>query len=180
MEKETLLVDKLDCYDKEILTEMWQEAYQNGKGFSFRVISGSMRPIIEVGDVVKIIRVPPSSIHTGDVAAFKVGKKIVVHRVIGKSKSNQQTRFRHMGDACRKSGKFLPQHLIGKVKAIEKEGREILLDSPRKILGKKLQVWRLCLIENLNRLKNRHTRVVLMRKMRPLKKLHRSLFLRSC
>jgi signal peptidase I len=179
MEKETLLADKLGCNDKEILAEMWQEAYQNEKGCSFRVVSGSMRPMIEVGDIVRIIRVSPSSIHTGDVAAFHVGKKIVVHRIIGKSSSNRQTRFRHMGDACRKSGKFLPQHLIGKVKAIEKEGYDIRLDSLGNTIGKKLRVWRLLYIETVNRLKNRHTRVVLLRKMRPLRKFSRSLLLRS-
>lgn len=179
VEKETLLADKLDCKEKEILAEMWQEAYQNGKSLSFKVISGSMRPMIEVGNVVRIIRVPASSIHVGDVVAFQADEKIVVHRVVSKSKSNREIKFRHMGDACRTSEKFLPEHLIGKVITIEKDGREINLDSPGHTLLKKLRVLRSRFIDTVYRMKNRHTRVVLLKKMRPLKSVCQSLLTRS-
>ena len=179
MEKEKLLADKLDCNDKEILAEMWREACQNGKNLSFRVISGSMRPVIEAGNVVKIIRVLPSSIHVGDVVAFQVGEKIVVHRVISKSKSNRQIVFRHMGDACRRAEQFLPEHLIGRVSVVEKDGCEIHLDLPCHTLGKKIRVWRSRFIDTVYYMKNRHTRVVLLKKIRSLWSFRRHLLLRG-
>jgi len=54
------------------------------------VISGSMAPTLEVGDLVVVHSVPFSSIHVGDIIVFArptsggtCGEEIVVHRVVG-------------------------------------------------------------------------------------------------
>ena len=138
-----------------LLNEMWHEAWGRGCSCSFRVISGSMRPLIEVGDLVKVTKVEPSRIGIGDVVALQQGESVVVHRIIGKRWSNQQLLFRHKGDAGDFSGIALAQDLIGKACLIEKAGREMSLDTPGYAMSSKILGWRLCLADGLRRAKHK-------------------------
>jgi hypothetical protein len=99
--------------------------------------------------VVKVSKAEPSHIRIGDIVAFQDGQNVVVHRVIGKSWSNRQLRFRHRGDAGRSSGIVQAQNLIGRVSVIQKAGREIHLSSPRYVIGNKIFSWRLQFLEAL-------------------------------
>jgi len=76
-----LAANKLDCKAQCILGEMWQEACERGGSLSFKVVSGSMSPMIEVGDVVTVGRADHSRVRIGDVVAFQDGQNVVVHRV---------------------------------------------------------------------------------------------------
>ena len=52
-------------------------------GFQPRVVvSGSMTPAIQVGDIVVSVNVDPSDIEVGDVLLYKVGPTPIMHRVI--------------------------------------------------------------------------------------------------
>ncbi len=124
---------------------------------------------------MKVSRAQPSEIRIGDVVAFQDGQDVVVHRVISKSLSNQQIIFRHMGDAGLSSGRMPAQNLIGRVSAIEKEGRTILLDSRRYVITSRIMVWRLRLMESLARLLYRHIGMSLRFVLRPVWRLYRSL-----
>ena len=161
----------------KILGEMWQEVYQNGGALSFQVVSGSMSPIIEVGNVVKVSRVEPSEIQFGDIVAFQDGQNVVVHRVIGKSGSGRQLSFRQMGDTGSSSGKFPAQGLIGKVTAIQKQGREIQLSSRKYIISNHIFGWRLRLIDSLSQGQYHYVGTGLRLAFRPMWRLYRSLLL---
>ena len=156
MEEEARAADELTPKAaRPLLNEMWQEAWDRGHGCSFRVISGSMRPLIEVGDLVRVTGVEPSRVGIGDVVALQQGENVVVHRIIGKRRSNQQLLFRHRGDAGGFSGIAPAQDLIGKACAIERGGREISLDTPWYAMSSKLLGWRLCLEDALRRAKHK-------------------------
>lgn len=151
MEKESLATKRLGCTTQDILGEMWQEVCERGGSLSFRIVSGSMSPMIEVDDVVRVSRVEPSRVRIGDIVAFQNGRNVVVHRVIGKSRSAGRLRFRQMGDAGRSSARFPAQNLIGKVTVVHKKGYEIHLDSPIHMIGNKVIGWRLRLVDFIGR-----------------------------
>jgi signal peptidase I len=160
------------------LGEMWQEVYERGGNLSFKIVSGSMSPTIEVGDVVKVSRAQPSEIHLGDIVAFQDGQYVMVHRIIGKSLSNEQIIFRHMGDAGASSRRIPAQNLIGRVSVVKKNGREIFLDKSRYALSNKIQVWKLRLVDNLSRMKRTILGKCLCLVLRPAWRLYRNSILR--
>lgn len=162
-----------DC----LIEEMWQEACGTERNLSFRVISGSMRPLIEVGDVVKFTRVEPSRVRIGDVVAFQEGQVVVVHRIIGKKWSNQQLLFHHRGDAGAGSGTVPARNLMGKAYVIEKGEREIFLDTPRRVLSNRILGWQLRLGDTLRRAKHKRISQGLRLALRPVRRLFRSLLL---
>ncbi|OGO31817.1 MAG: signal peptidase I [Chloroflexi bacterium RBG_16_56_11] len=170
MEKYALVANRVsDFVSQDTLDEMWREAFRRGNSLAFRIISGSMRPTIEVGDVVRVSRADSSRIRHGDIAVFRDGRNIVVHRVISKRRSKGRWVFRHMGDACRTSGRFAGPDLIGKVTAIEKEGREVRLDSTWHTLRAKMSFGRLKWLDTFSRRKRRHIQVRLIRLVRRLR-----------
>jgi signal peptidase I len=176
-EEYILISNRLDCEIQSVLGEMWQEACDRGKSLNFKILSGSMSPIIEVGNTVKISRVEPSNVRIGDIVAFFEGHNVVVHRVIDKTWANQRFSFRHRGDSGASSGIVPDQNLIGRVTAIEKEGREISLDSRRHIISNRILGWRLRLFDNLKRMKCRPLSIILHQTLRIPWKLCRSLLL---
>ena len=61
------------------------------------IVSGSMRPTLDVGDLVIIERVDPSKIRKGDIIEYRVGRMSIVHRVVEIKKEGFVTK----GDANR-------------------------------------------------------------------------------
>jgi signal peptidase I len=137
-----------------------------------------MRPIIGVGDVITVGRVEPSKVRIGDVVAFQEGQNVVIHRVIGKSAAkNTPLIFRHRGDNGASSGLFQAPNLIGRVLIVEKEGREISLNTSWYVMSNKILGWRLRLADNLDRMKFTHISVVVHLVLRPVWKLYYRLLL---
>ena len=169
----------LDCKTQSILGEMWQEAYERGRSLSFKIISGSMSSVIEVGNVVRVSRVEPSRVRIGDIVAFKKDdQNVVVHRIIGKSLSDARLTFREIGDAGGPSGKIAAQDIIGRVTVIEKDGHEIRLDSRRHIISNCTLGWRLRLADALGRMQHRHISLVIHLVLRTIWRLCRQLVFR--
>lgn len=157
---------------------MWQEACRKGDRLSFKVVSGSMSPAIRAGEVVRIRKIPPGKIRTGDIVAFRQGKNIIVHRVIGKRRAGRQLSYRQMGDAGRTSGSFYAGDLIGRVTTIQKDEREINLESPTYITINRITAWRLRYRDMVNRTRSRPGSLVLRFLMRPVWTLSRRLLFR--
>ena len=168
----------MDSKIQSVLGEMWQEACEKGNILNFRVQSGSMSPMIEVGDVVSISKVQPFSIRIGDIVAFKDGQNVVVHRVINKSLSDSKLTFRQQGDTGGAAKLIVAQDIIGKVTSIEKEGRKLRLDSPRYIINNRLIGWRLRLVYIFDHMRPGFLGIVLHQTLRPVWKLCRNLLLR--
>ena len=150
-----MIVSWLDSKVANTLSEMWQEACQNGNVIRFKIISNSMNPMIKLGDVVKVSSVEPSRICTGDIIAFIDNGNIIVHRVIGIFRHKQKLNFRHRGDAGSGSGIITLKSLIGRVIVIERKGREIHLDTRINVITSKLLGWRLKIKDSLDNKKYR-------------------------
>lgn len=64
----------------------------------FIVISGSMETTINIGDLVIVKKVNSSSIHTGDIIAFKNGNIVISHRVKEVINDSGTYKFKTKGD----------------------------------------------------------------------------------
>ena len=82
----------------------------------YTVISGSMQPTYQVGDLIYVKKVDPSTIEEGDPITFVLNENLVVatHRVVKVDAANR--RFFTKGDANQVSdvNPVLYQNLIGK------------------------------------------------------------------
>ncbi|MEW6770255.1 MAG: signal peptidase I [Bacillota bacterium] len=87
------------------------------KVFPTVVISGSMRPTFQVGDVVLVLRVPPEKIEERDVICFRQGQLPTVHRAIEIKAGPGGRVFVTKGDAnrCPDPEPVLPAQVRGKV-----------------------------------------------------------------
>lgn len=130
---------------------MLQEACNRGGSLTFKVISGSMEPMLQVGDRVKVSRVEESRLHTGDIIAFRKGEGVIGHRIISRDKQNGRVYFNVRGDVGSVRDKIAAKDIIGKIYAIEKDDGEVVLDTARYIITNRLLGWRLRLREAVYR-----------------------------
>jgi signal peptidase len=90
------------------------------------VISGSMRPTLDVGDVVIIAKVSADTIKTGDIIQFREAEGVTtVHRVVEIQESEGKRVFITQGDANSEpdAKPVIPENVVGKaVFAIPKIG----------------------------------------------------------
>jgi signal peptidase len=80
--------------------------------------SGSMSPVLRVGDITIIAKTPLTSIKVGDIIEYRNAEKIdIVHRVIKIEQVNGTTEFITKGDAnnVEDSAPVLPDNVLGKV-----------------------------------------------------------------
>lgn len=87
------------------------------KVFPTVVISGSMRPTFDVGDVVLVLRVPTEKIREGNVICFRQGQLPTLHRAIEVKAGPGGRVFVTKGDANRRPDPepVLPAQVRGKV-----------------------------------------------------------------
>ncbi len=161
----------------KLLPDMWQETCDRGGCLTFRLISGSMEPLIRVGDRVKVSRMEPSRLRIGDIIAFREGRGVTVHRIIRRSHIDGQLYFYAQGDAGSGWGKVTKEDLIGKVYAIERDQCEILLDTPRYMVVNKILGWRLFLVACLRIMKYRSLSNGIRLALRPAWRLSRRILL---
>ncbi len=162
---------------QSVLSEMWEEACENGRVVSFRIASGSMRPAIEVEDVVQVRRVEPSEIHAGDIVAFKNRGRIIVHRIVRIDRSNGSLGFFQMGDVGGVSKSLKEKNILGKVTVVNKKGRDFRLDSRRQIIANRIFGCRALLIDYVNRGQHQGIKTGLKFFVRPVWRLFRRLLL---
>lgn len=81
------------------------------------VLTGSMRPYLEPGDLIIDKEVDAEEIKVGDVVTFKVGSSIVTHRVVEVLNDGGKLLFRTRGDANNTDDGGLTEsrNIIGKV-----------------------------------------------------------------
>ncbi|MFH0845432.1 MAG: S24/S26 family peptidase [Pseudomonadota bacterium] len=102
--------------------------------FRFRAKGFSMVPFIKDDDVVTVSPLWGGSPGVGDVVAFvsPYSERLVVHRVVGKKGDHYLIK----GDSAREPDGLVPRiNILGRVRAVERNGKEILLGlGPERVL----------------------------------------------
>lgn len=116
------------------LTELLRAVLDKGVPFRFRAKGFSMSPFIKDADIVTISPLSRASPGLGDMVAFihPGTKRLVIHRVVGKSSESYMIRGDNM---LQEDGPVTKADIIGRVTRIERHGRKILLGlGPEKFL----------------------------------------------
>jgi signal peptidase I len=114
--------------DEEIIKDMLFELFEKEKKGWFRIISGSMSPLIDINDRVLVRKVSQSEVKLRDIILFKSDDVLITHRVVGKFYNNGQLCFIQKGDRGGLALSVTAQNVLGKVIAVEKNGQYLRLD----------------------------------------------------
>lgn len=118
-----------------MLETLVAECLKQGRAVRFRAAGRSMHPTIRENETVIVEPVSAPALAVGDIALFRSGEKLTAHRLIGIDPEPAgaagpaaacRLRFITRGDACSACDPPAgPEHLLGKVVAVEREGRRI-------------------------------------------------------
>jgi len=115
------------------LLELSKDIFRRGKSVRFQAKGWSMRPFIRDGDFIVVSPIENSSIKTGDVVfCITTDNKVIVHRIIRKHEKDKDNRIIMFikGDATFSSPEKVEiQNVLGKVAAVERNGRKKRLDT---------------------------------------------------
>ena len=89
----------------------------------FRAHGGSMFPAIRSGDVLTIHRCAPADTRRGDIVVMHDGERLFAHRLIEIEGNGDGLQLVTRGDAHWRRDP--PRAFVGRVVAIEREGREL-------------------------------------------------------
>jgi signal peptidase I len=113
----------------EFVKGMQEELFEKaGEGW-FRVISGSMSPLIKIYERILVKKVDLSGIKQGDIVLFKSHDALVTHRVMKIIKNNGKNLILQKGDAGLKVGLIPIESIVGKVVLVDKRGKFLNLES---------------------------------------------------
>lgn len=115
----------------ELIREMQEELFlKQGQGW-FRIVSGSMQPLIDVHDRVLAVKTNPIDIKPANIILFKNSQALVTHRVVKRIYENGNLFFLQRGDREGLAGMISAESILGKIVAIEKNGLVLRLDQGR-------------------------------------------------
>ena len=115
----------------ELIREMQEELFlKQGQGW-FRIVSGSMQPLIDVHDRVLAVKTNPVEVKPGHIILFKNSQALVTHRVVKRIYENGNLFFLQRGDREGLAGMISAKSVLGKIVALEKNGLVLSLDQGR-------------------------------------------------
>ncbi len=111
-----------------IINEMQEKLFlKQGKGW-FRIVSGSMRPLLNIEDRILARRVEPTEIKRRDIILFSNSSVFVTHRAIDILNQNGKNMILQRGDAGGGASLIDAETVMGKVVALEKNGKILCLE----------------------------------------------------
>lgn len=112
-----------------VLTSLYEELLLKNGELLLTACSGSMAPLIRIGDKVKVNTTSAEAIGFGDIIVFRKEDKLVIHRVVTKGKFDRQPFFLQKGDRSSFPSRIPAECVLGKVSEIHKPSRCIRLNS---------------------------------------------------
>lgn len=122
----------------EVAKKLWITALKES-GFGLAtVVSGSMAPVLNVGDKVYVKLAAQTNYELGDIVVFSVADSLMVHRIVGRFWTPQGRLYIHRGDAAgiMAFGIVKQEHILGSAIIAQKDGKIISISSlykPREI-----------------------------------------------
>jgi len=100
-----------------------------GTSFCFRVISGSMAPLIAAGDEIVVEQAGADRLRRGDIVLYTVGGAFHTHRLLARRRHGGATLLVTKGDAALNPDQpWREEQLLGKAMAIKRGNRTIDLE----------------------------------------------------
>lgn len=65
---------------------------------TYVIVSGSMQPELDIGDIVVVKDVEENELQKGDIISFREGQNVVTHRIIEIENKDNQEQFKTKGD----------------------------------------------------------------------------------
>ena len=108
-----------------LLNELWEELLKEQGTCWGKVISDSMRPLVQRGDRVLVEKAFPDKVRFGDIAVFRRNGQLIIHRVLGKREFIGKHHFLEKGDAILHTSLVPANNIIGRVSVIKNSDRTI-------------------------------------------------------
>lgn len=119
-----------EATESAVIASLYIQAVRQGQSTWFRVISGSMRPLIHSGDAVYIEPATAAGIEVGDIAAFETPAGLLIHRIVHRQQAGAYIRFIEMGDAALQANWMKEQAIVGRVILACRGNRQLDLRRP--------------------------------------------------
>lgn len=114
----------------ETIISLWADLHRQKQKLWLPVLSGSMLPMLCIGDRVLVQTVEPGNIRFSDIIVFKSADKLVVHRIIKKYSSDGKS-FLQKGDNARVADIVRGENIIGRVTAVNRNNKIICLNDSK-------------------------------------------------
>lgn len=114
----------------EALASLYIDALRQGQSLWFRVASGSMNPVLRVGDEVYIESTTADKIRLGEIAAFETTEGLVIHRIVQRIQTNTDVRLLEMSEVRLHPNWVEAQTIVGRVTLTRRDTRQINLQHP--------------------------------------------------
>ena len=134
-EEKCVRTSQNDAGEQEVIAELYREALCRGQPLWFRVASGSMHPLLCMGEEVYIEPATASELQIGEIAAFETSAGLVIHRIVRRRSTRNGIQLLEMSDTQLRAEPVESEAVIGRVIAIGRGKRRIDLRRP---LAKKL------------------------------------------
>jgi len=108
-----------------VIAGLYIEALRKGQPLWFRVASGSMHPLLRVGEQVRIEPATAEQIQVGEIIAFETGEGLVIHRIVQRVQENADLQLVEMSDVHFRAGPVDREAVVGRVVAIRQGNTRI-------------------------------------------------------
>jgi hypothetical protein len=129
--------------DSNLFSSLAGDLLARGLSIRFRAGGQSMRPAIGDGETIEVCPAEPMAPHRGDILLTQGEDGFKAHRVVGLSGDGSVIQTR--GDASRTTESRAQGRILGKVVAVERNGRRIGLGGRARIVLQAAQRLGYCL-----------------------------------
>jgi hypothetical protein len=116
--------------DAGAIADLYRQALRRGQPLWFRVASGSMHPLLRIGEQVYIEPATARQLQIGEIAAFETEAGLVIHRIVQRRQENGDIQLVEMSDVYLRAGQIKSGGAIGRVVAIRQGNTRIDLQRP--------------------------------------------------
>jgi signal peptidase len=132
------MADSLLCLGAEFY-DLGKEVLGSGASVRLRLRGWSMYPLVRNGDMVELIPASLNQVQIGDIVLFRADKRLLAHRIVRRTPGGQPVSLVPRGDNLLAEDRPIKDEadLVGQVRAVWRNGREIRLDrGPAGYLGR--------------------------------------------
>jgi hypothetical protein len=111
-----------------VFLDVSAELLDRGYSVRFQADGASMHPTIRSGELITIGPVAPAGIRRGDIVLYRLRRRVFAHRVVGIERTRGALKFRLRGDSADEcDAPVTPDQILGKVLAVDRDGRHVTL-----------------------------------------------------